>query len=205
MGTKNTRALLAILAIAASLVGCSQEGDLIVKNDATTEFEGYIDKQYVMIAPGDQYSATIYIGKTLAFVGPKDLNVVVSGSAWTKKSFSEEVQVNGGEQATYVVNDDVGALNFKNNYNLSVNELRVKPCDSTTFGDNLLAPGHDLSPGDEILVQLPAGCYDIQVNFSREEILDTVEDVALEIGQVIDMLWDPDYVYLPPGSTRLLK
>lgn len=192
MGTKHMGALSAIFIIAAALMGCSQEGNLVIQNDASTEFQGYVEDQFVMISPGDDYSTTIYIGKTLAFVGPKDLTVTLAGSAWTKKAFNEEILVTSDEEATYRVIDDIGALNFKNNYIFAVNQVAVKMCDSTTFGPDLISGGRKLSPGDETLVQLDPGCYDILVNYGREERLDTVTAVNLTVGQVIELMWAPE-------------
>jgi len=204
MGTKNMRVLLAIVAIAASLTGCSQEGDLVVKNDATTEFEGYVEDQFVMIAPGEQYSTTIYIGKNFTLVGPTDIGIPISGSAWTKKSFSITMWVASGEQNTFTIDDDIGALDFKNNYSLSINEISVKMCDGTSFGSNLLEIGHKLAPGDEKLIQLSPGCWDVLVNYGREENLDTVTAITIDIGQVVEFPWDPDYVLSlgPPAAIK---
>lgn len=190
---KNTGALVATLAIAVGLWGCSQEGKLNVRNECSTEFSGHIDNQAVTIDPGMAYHTNIYIGKTLAVIGPKEITVPIDGSAWTKKHFAEEVLIKHGGTTIYRITDDTGACDFTNFYSLSINSLRVKSCDSTQFHPNVLEKNQKLVPGDKHLMQLDKGCWDILVNYGRQEFLDTITAVQIKIGEVDTITWQPGH------------
>lgn len=192
------RALIALAIFVAGLSGCSQEGTLVIKNSATTEFTGFVDGTQVTIDPSDSYETTVYIGKSLAVIGPDDIPVIVEGSATTKRSFSEEVTIKSGEETTFTIDDDTGALMFTNMHLRSVNEIAARPCDSLAFGPNLLAGSQTIPPGSTATIQIEAGCWDFQINYDREEILEVVDSVQIDIGQIIDMEWTPGYVYPPP-------
>ncbi len=191
MGMKNIGALFAIILIAVGLSGCSQDGDLIVKNETSTEFQGYVEGKSVVIDRGMEYRTNIYIGKTLAVVGPKDINVTISGSAWTKKSFTKEIKVTSGETTTFSIINDTGACAFSNNYHLPVNAVSKKDCDSTEFDLNLLEKGEAILPAGWKVLQLDPGCWDILVNYSMKQDLDTVTHVEIEVGAVDTVAWAP--------------
>ena len=143
------RALIALTIFAAGFSGCSQEGTLVIKNSATTEFTGFVDGTQVTIDPSDSYKTTVYIGKSLSVIGPDQFPVVVSGSATTKRFFSEEIDVKSGETTTFKIADDTGALVFTNMHLGSVNEIASRPCDSLTFGPNLLEEKRTIPPGSD--------------------------------------------------------
>jgi hypothetical protein len=192
-------ALIALTIFAAGFSGCSQEGTLVIKNSATTEFTGFVDGTQVTIDPSDSYETAVYIGKSLAIIGPDKIPVTVEGSATTKRSFSEEVAINSGETTTFKIADDTGALIFTNMYLRSVNEIAARPCDSLTFGPNLLEAKRTIPPGSTRTIQLDAGCWDLQINYDRDEILEVVTGVDIETGQIIEIEWTPGYVYPPPA------
>lgn len=203
MGRIRIGALLVLVVAAAAFAGCSEDGDLVIKNECQTEFEGYVDNVFVQIAAGDQTSQTIYIGKTLLIVGPSDIDVDIAGSAKTKRPFIEKIAVKSGETTTYVIDDDAGALQFQNAYKLQINEIRVKLHDNEEFGDNLLGKNQALAPGTARAFQLDGGTWDVLVNYGREGILDTVSSVPIDIGQVVAISWIPGFEYLVPGLDRL--
>jgi hypothetical protein len=193
------RALIALTIFAAALSGCSQEGTLVIKNSASTEFNGFVDGTQVTIDPSGSYETTVYIGKSLAIIGPDNVPVVVSGSATTKRSFSEEITVKSGETTTFRISDDTGALVFTNMHLRSVNEIAARPCDSLVFGPNLLGAKRTIPPGSTRTIQLDAGCWDLQINYDRDEIKETIDDVNIATGQIIEIEWAPGYVYPPPA------
>jgi hypothetical protein len=194
------RALIALTIFAAGLSGCSQEGTLVIKNSASTEFSGNVDGTQVTIDPTGSYETTIYIGKSLAIIGPDHFPVIISGFATTKRFFSEEVDVKGGETTTYLITNDAGALIFTNMYALgSVNEIAARPCGGGEFGPNLLEEKRTIPPGSTRTIQLDAGCWDIQINYGRDLTLEVVAGVELATGQTIEIGWAPGYVYPPPA------
>jgi hypothetical protein len=197
MGKNGTGALFAIMAIVAILAGCSQEGNLVVANDGASQFQGTVENTHVTIDPGASYRTSVYIGKTLGFIGPTDIKVRIEGSSETKRAFRDETSITSGETTTYRIIDDVGACNFVNSYTLQVNELSYKLCDSTTFSPGVLGVHRSLAPGVRIALQLDAGCWDILVNYGREEFLDTVTAVPIEIGDIVTIHWVPGYAYTP--------
>ncbi len=201
MGRIRFGALLVFFVAAGISSGCSQDGDLVVKNDCQTEFEGYVDDQFVEIAPGDEVTMNVYIGKRALVVGPTDIDVEISGSAWTKKPFVESVTIQSEEKTVYSLVDDVGAVIFQNAHSLQINEISVKQCDSLQFGESLLSKTQVLSPGTAKLIQLEEGCWDILVNYGREQLLDTVTGIPDAIGQVIRISWVPGYVYTPAARS----
>ena len=198
MGKNGIRVLFVILVFVVGLSGCSQEGKLIVKNEGASDFQGTIENTQVTIDPGASYTATIYIGKTLAFVGPSGLTVPISGSAATKRTFSDEILITSDETTTYPIIDDVGACNFANRHYLQINSISIKMCDSTVFGPNLLGQSRAIAPGTAKVLQFDPGCWDILVNYGREELLDTVTAIPIEIGDDINIPWVPGYVYTVP-------
>jgi len=191
------RALIVLTIFAAGLSGCSQEGTLVIKNSASTEFIGTVDGTQVTIDPSTSYETTVYIGKSLLVIGPEQIPVTVAGYATTKRFFSEEVTVKSGETTTFRIVEDAGALIFTNLHLRTVNEIAVAPCDSTDFGPNLLEENRTIPPGSTRTIQLNAGCWDIQVNYDRDELKDVVEGVEIAIGQIIAMEWYPGYTYEP--------
>ena len=195
------RALIALTIFAAGFSGCSQEGTLVIKNSATTEFTGFVDGTQVTIDPSDSYETTVYIGKSLSVIGPDHFPVVVSGSATTKRSFSEEIDVKSGETTTFKIADDTGALIFTNMHLRSVNEIAARPCDSLTFGPNLLEANRTIPPGSTRTIQLAAGCWDLQINYDSlsVKVVDVVTDLNIATGQIIEIEWTPGYVYPPPA------
>ncbi|MFA4948232.1 MAG: hypothetical protein WC674_06975 [Candidatus Krumholzibacteriia bacterium] len=194
------RALIALAIFAAGLSGCSQEGTLVIKNSASTEFAGFVDGTQVTIDTLGSYETTAYIGKSLAVVGPDHISIIVAGSATTKRAFSEEVTIKSGETTTFQIVDDTGALIFTNMHGRTVNEIAASQCDSLKFGPNLLEEKRTIPPGSTRTIQLDAGCWDIQINYDRDEFLEVVTGVEIEIGQLIEIKWDTNYVYPPPAS-----
>ncbi len=192
------RALIALTLLVAALSGCSQEGTLVIVNDAATEFTGTVDGTQVTLDPGAAYETSVYIGKSLAIVGPDKINVIVSGSATTKRAFTEEIDVTSDETTTYVIQDDAGAILFTNLHIKAVNEIKISECDSLKWGPNLLAPKQTISPGAAVTLQLDGDCWDIQINYDRADSLDVVESVQIDVGQIIEMDWTPGYTYPPP-------
>ena len=201
MGRNGIRALCAIAALVAGLSGCSQQGDLVVKNEGASTFQGYVETQSVTIDPGASYKTSIYIGKNLVVVGPTDIGVVVKGSSETKKEFSTEVWVKNGETTTYPLVDDVGALNFRNAHSLQVNGIQLKFCSATEFGENLVPKNHTIAPGTTKGIQVEPGCWDVLVNYGKEELLDTVQSVPISVGEIVTIAWVPGYVYTPSASS----
>ncbi len=193
------RALIALTVFAAALSGCSQEGTLVIKNSSSAEFSGFVDGTQVTIDPADSYETTVYIGKSLAIIGPDNISVVVAGSATTKRAFSEEVTIKSGETTTYKVTDDTGALIVTNMHLRSVNEIAARPCDSLAFGPNLLEDKKTIPPGSAQAIQLDAGCWDLQINYDQSEFLEIVDSIQITTGQIIEIEWAPGYVYPPPA------
>ena len=193
------RALIALTIFAAGLSGCSQEGTLVVKNSASTEFTGFVEGIQVTIDPTDSYETTVYIGKSLAVIGPDHISVIVAGTATTKRSFSEEVTVRSGETTTFQMVDDTGALIFTNMHGRTVNEIAARPCDSLVFGPNLLEGGRPIPPGSTRTIQIDKGCWDIQITYDPGETLQVVDSIQIDIGQIIEIEWTPVYVYPPPA------
>jgi len=201
MGKYRIGVLFCIIVIIAVISGCSQDGTLVVKNEGATEFTGTVENTQVTIDPGMSYSTSIYIGKTLAIVGPTDIKIPIEGSAETKRLFRAEIQIKNNETTLYPIKDDVGACNFTNTYSLAINELSIKKCDAATFGPNLVEKNHTIGPGTMRALQLDPGCWDILVNYGRQGRLDTVEAVPIGVGTVIHISWVPGYVYTPPTSS----
>ncbi|MCX5753619.1 MAG: hypothetical protein NTW97_08220 [Candidatus Krumholzibacteria bacterium] len=191
------RALIALAIFAAGFSGCSQEGTLVIKNSAVTEFSGSVDGTQVTIDPQDSYETTVYIGKSLAVIGPDHVPVIVAGYATTRRAFSEEIAVKSGETTTFRITDDAGALIFTNIHNRTVNEIAARACGAADFGPNLLEEKRTIPPGSTRTIQLGAGCWDIQVNYDRDEIKETVTDIDVAIGQLIEINWAPGYIYVP--------
>jgi len=202
MGKNGVRVLFVILIFVVGLSGCSQEGNLAVKNESVSEFQGDVENTRVTIDPGESYTTSIYIGKTLAFIGPSGLTVTISGSASTKRAFSDEVEITSDETTVYRIIDDVGACDFTNRYNLQINAISMKMCDSTEFGPNILGQDRAIAPGTTKVIQIDPGCWDILVNYGRQELLDTVTAIPIEVGDEIDIPWVPGYVYTVLASTR---
>jgi hypothetical protein len=199
MGRNGIRALCAVAALAAGLSACSQEGNLVVKNEGASTFQGYVENQSVTIDPGMSYKTSIYIGKNLTVIGPTDISIIVKGSSATKKLFSDEVWIKSNETATYPITDDVGALNFRNAYSLQVNGIQLKRCAEDAFGPNIVEKNHTLAPGTTRVIQFDPGCWDILVDYGREDLLDTVTSVTFEVGRIITIPWVPGYEYVPPA------
>jgi hypothetical protein len=193
------RAVIALTILAAGLSGCSQEGTLVIKNDASTEFSGFVDGTQVTIDPAGSYEATVYIGKSLAIMGPDHIPVIIEGTATTKRAFSEEVAVKSGETTTFQIVDDTGALIFTNKHRRTVNEFAAGQCDSLTFGPNLLEVKRNIPPGSTRTIQLDAGCWDFQISYDPDGLLDVVTGVEMAIGRLIEINWDTSYVYPPPA------
>lgn len=198
MGIRGVRGLVFLFVSVGALSGCSQEGDLIVKNEGSTEFRGIVEYEDVTIDPGDSYSKTVYIGKSLAIVGPTGISVTISGSAPTTRAFSSEIYILGDETTTYEIHDNAGAVDLANRYHLKINEVSMKLCSDATFGPNILDPASSIAPGTTKVIQIDPGCWDILVNYGRDELLDTVTAVPIEVGDEITIPWVPGYVYTPP-------
>jgi|WetSurMetagenome_2_1015567.scaffolds.fasta_scaffold70516_2 hypothetical protein len=194
------RALIVLAICAAGLSGCSQEGTLVIHNSASTEFNGFVDGTQVTIDPSHSYEATVYIGKSLAVIGPDHVPVVVEGSATTKRPFSEEVTIKSGETTTFQIADDTGALIFTNIHLRTVTAVATRACDSLAWGSNLLEAGRIIPPGSTRTIQLGAGCWDLKVTFDPDELIDIVSDIPIETGQVIEIAWDTTFVYTPPPT-----
>lgn len=192
------RALIVIAMFVAGFSGCSQEGTLVIENKASTEFSGFVNGTQVTIDPSDSYETTVYIGKSLAVVGPDEIPIVVSGSATTKRSFSEEVTVTSGETTSFRISDDTGALIFTNMHDRTVNEIAARQCDSLVFGPNLLEAKRTIPPGSTRTIQLDAGCWDLEINYDRDELKQVIDSVQIDIGQIIEIEWTPGYIYPPP-------
>lgn len=191
MSRKWYGALLLAAALAALTCGCSQNGSLNVKNNCATEFIGMVGNQNVELAPGQSYPLDVYIGKSAGIIGPSEFDVTISGSAWTKKPFTASVAVKSDETTTYTISDDAGTILFWNAYTLQVNSVHVKKCGDASYGENLITTGRAFSPGDRLIIQLDPGCWDLLVNYSREELLDTRANITITVGIIDTIPWAP--------------
>jgi hypothetical protein len=198
MARFSIRALFALTLFVAALSGCSQEGTLVIENDAATDFTGTVDGTQVTIDPGARYETSVYIGKSSGIVGPDKINVIISGSATTKRAFTDEIDITSDETTTYVIQDDAAAIVFTNLYIKAVNEIAIRACGGTDFGPNLLPSKQTVPPGATVTLQIDSGCWDIQVNYDRDEILEVIDTVQVDIGQIVEIEWEPGYVYPPP-------
>jgi hypothetical protein len=182
------------LAITLGLVsGCSESGSLNVKNECSTEFIGHIDNQFVQLSPGQVYPLDVYIGKSAGIIGPKEYDILIDGSAWTKKPFAASITVKSNETTNYSIRNDAGAILFWNAYTLQVNSVNVRKCGDVDFGPNLVTTGRPFSPGDRLVIQLDPGCWDISINYGRLELKDTVDSNTVVVGGVDTIGWFPGY------------
>jgi hypothetical protein len=201
MRMNGIRVFFAIAVFVVGLSGCSQEGNLVVKNEGASQFQGYVENQSVIIDPGASYSTSVYIGKSLAIVGPSDIGIIIKGASATKKTFSDEIWIKSDETSTYRLIDDVGACNFTNAHFLGINGIQIKRCADAAFGPNLLEKNHTIAPGTTRLIQFDPGCWDILVNYGRLGLLDTVSTLPIGVGKILDIAWVPGYVYTPPSPS----
>jgi len=197
MSRKRYGALLLGVAFATFICGCSQNGSLNVKNGCATEFTGTVGNQYVELAPGQSYPLDVYIGKSAGFIGPSEYDITVAGSAWTKKPFTVSVAVKSDETTSYTISDDAGVILFWNAYNVQVNRVRVRKCGDASFGENLITTGRVFSPGDRLVIQLDPGCWDLLVNYRRDEVRDTAYAIDVTVGAIDTIGWYPGYP-VPP-------
>ena len=193
-------ALIALTIFSAGFVGCSQEGNLVIKNHTATEFTGLVDGIRVNIDSGGKYETTVYIGKRLGgVVGPNEFPVMISGSATTKRPFSSELAVYSGRTTTLLLVDDAGALEFTNRYSRSVNKISARPCGGGAFGGNLLDRSI-IAPNAVAIIQLDEGCWDLEINYDRDELIDVVAGIEIELGRILAYEWTPLPAPPPPAK-----
>jgi len=179
-------------------IGCSQDGDVKIVNNCNTNFSGVLDDDPITLEPGESYSKNIYIGKKAFVIGPDEYEIYLSGSAWTKKSFTTTITVTSGKTTTYSIEDDIGALKFTNDYIKDIVYFRIKKCSDAEYGNSLVNENYPLKPGKFLLLQLEEGCYDVYLNYGRTAIPDTITSITTETGVVTTYSWtieEPDTTY----------
>jgi hypothetical protein len=186
----NASVIILFLTLAAVLGGCSTEGDLRIINDSSTTFTGKLKGKKIQLNPGEEATEVVYIGKTLLFVGPDEIDIILGGSAYTKRPFSEDLVVKNGETTTYTVIDDAGAFFFKNNHSTYVSEIYIKAATDTVWSDNLLEEGDFLYPSATKLLQLDTNRYMFKVEYSKDELLNFFSD-TISVGEVKYHGWKP--------------
>ncbi len=184
---------LAVLALSAALIGCSQDGDLTIVNDSASKFSGTLKGERIVIEPDKSITENIYIGKTFAFIGPDEIDVILAGKAWTKREFIEEVTVKSGETTTYRIVDDAGACYIQNMYGDIITAIAIKRCTDQEFGPNLME--REINTGRGFLLQLDEGCWDVHIIYSLQVYHYYIEDMPMQIGGIIRIYWHPDSTY----------
>ncbi len=189
----NPLVLMTVLALAAIIAGCAVDGDITITNDSSTLLRANLEGEDFEIEPGGSHSQNVYIGKSFGFIGPSEYNVLLYGSAWTKRYFEDVVTAKGGETTTYTVKDDVGAFDFINNFTTIVNQISISRCACDTVGCwvDLLEMGKSLGPGIHLLIQVDAGCWDLEITYSKDDLISYMRDELIEIGQVRELSWIP--------------
>ena len=184
--------ILAIILLSAAFAGCTVEGDLTIKNDSTARLSLVLQKtQKIKLDPGESMTQTVYIGKSSMLIGPDSRNVGMSGASWTKRYFTDYVDVTSDETTVYAVESDCGAVFFTNTYNKTVNELLVRTCADSVYSDNLLEEGQYLNPSDDIIIKLDPGCWVFKVIYGNQSDIDSTQVDDIDIGQVIYLQWTP--------------
>jgi len=184
---------IAVLALSAALTGCSQDGDLTIVNDSASKFRGALKGDRITIEPGESMTENIYIGKTFAFIGPDEIDVTLSGLAWTKREFTEEVTVKSGETTTYRIVDDIGACYIQNMYGDIITAIKIKRCADQEFGPNLMEG--EINTGRGFLLQLDDGCWDVHIIYTLQVYSYYIEDMPMHVGDIIRIYWHPDSTY----------
>ena len=186
-----------IICIAALLAGCSTDGDVTVKNEASTNFTGVLHEDRIEIPAGGQVTMNIYIGKSLLFVGPEERDISLTGSAYTKKPFTTTMNITNGESTTYSIKDDCGALILENGFSSFIDTIKVKHCTDTQFGPTILGPNETITTRKDFLIRLDDGCWDIAIYyFDSEAHWDTIFNFPSDLGEVTLLVWHPDSTYI---------
>ena len=180
-----------LISIILLLAGCSQDGDLKIVNSCSTTFNGTLNDDFITIEPGDSYTQNIYIGKKLLIVGPNSYDVVLSGSAWTKKQFTTPITVNSNGTTTYTIKSDIGAIKLLNDYIKDIVAMRIKKCSDSEYGDLIVRDTHPIKPGKFFLMQKEEGCWDIYLQYGRTEIPDTIRNIETVVDSVTPVHWNP--------------
>lgn len=183
--------IVIFFALAAILAGCSTDGDITIVNNSATAFHGNLEGTGFVIEPGESHTQNVYVGKTFGFIGPSEYDVILYGSAWTVRPFKDIVTAKSGDNFSYTINDDAGALYLVNNYTTTINEISIKRCGEPEYGENLLPMGKYLSPGFGFLLQLDTGCWDIKVIYGKDDLPSYVSNQDVVIGQSAYLYWIP--------------
>jgi hypothetical protein len=191
MKSNNALVTFTVTALMLALAGCSSEGDITVINEASTTFAGNLDGKDILLESGDDITQSIYIGKTLTFIGPEEIEVNLHGSAWTKRAFSEMITAEKGKNVMYRISDDVGACYLINFYKVPVNAVKTRKCTESEFGPNLVKTGTVLNPSEGLLIQLDEGCWDFYINYGQQGYKDTISDTST-VGEVNYIRWNPE-------------
>ena len=184
---------LVIVLLSAAIAGCTVEGDLTIKNETTTRLALTLQRtEKIKLDPGESYSETVYIGKSSLLIGPDSRTIGMSGASWTKRYFTDYVDVTSDGNTAYTVVSDCGAVFFTNTYNKTVTELLVRTCADSVYSDNLLAEGQLLNPADDIIIKLDPDCWVFKVIYGNQNDIDSVQVDDIDIGQVIYIQWNPE-------------
>ena len=185
--------ILAIILLSTAFAGCTVEGDLTIKNETTTRLAlVYQRTQKIKLDPGESVSQTVYIGKSSLLIGPDSREVGMSGSSWTKRYFTDYIDVNSDANTVYTVKSDCGAVLFTNAYNKTVTELLVRTCADSVYSDNLLEEGQYLNPSDDIVIKLDPGCWVFKIYYGNLGDIDSVQVDDIDIGDVEYIYWNPE-------------
>jgi hypothetical protein len=185
--------ILAIILLSAAIAGCTVEGDLTIKNETTARLALTLQKtEKIRLDPGETYSSTIYIGKSSLLIGPSEREIGFSGASWTKRYFTDYIDVKSDATTSYTVVSDCGAVLFINTYTKPISEMQLRECLETVYSDNILAEGQILNPADDIVLKLDPGCWWVKITYGNLDEIDSVQVDDIDIGDIQYINWNPE-------------
>ena len=149
---------IALLLVIIFAAGCSQKGEVGVRNRTRGLVYLDIDGRGYELYPGDLIIREIEIGKQCVF-GPDETRVLIAGEGDYLFYFSYMARVRDDETTIIPLYCDAAQLTVTNNtlYDL---DLFIVDCSDPGWG----SPCDYLPPGGQVVWKLDPGCWDVMVD-----------------------------------------
>jgi len=147
--------IFAALILVLILAGCTQEGEIGLRNRTGGGASVDIDCSGYYLHPGELIVREIEIGRKCVF-GPDETRVLVSGEGDCLFYFSDMVRVRDGEQTVLSLYGDAGLLTVMNDTPYAL-DLYLVDCSSMDWG----SPCDHVPAGGQVTWKLSPGCWDV--------------------------------------------
>jgi len=176
---RRVRAGMTAAMLLTALVGCSEDGNVFIKNNTGTEFVGEINGRGFALSGFESIELTVKIGTRFLIFGPNEKDVVFEGESCTKFPFREMVTVEGGTTRDVGISPDAICVRIQNQGEFEVEAVYQRDHGTFDWGESLISSS--LFTTESLELRLAPGRYDYLM-------VDACDDSTVSLSDSTDVI-----------------